>query len=502
MRIFRLAIFLFIMLLGNLVIYAATNGAATNGADPDGNSDISPKEFVNGIPTLVTNGDTLLSQEMRQVIGNRKIRPLNSSNNGAANQPPQFNITPDTRTLHVGEKIRVNFAFGDPDDDPYFAGVSAIIPKIEYETERKSPRRLDKEAAIHIDILPSPDPTVVVWDITAQNPGVAVFFISISEIFQDPNSTEFRLISGQLNYMAYAVRVVGDNEDTAAAPTLIDPPTDINLKLKEQRQIVLSANSPDNRALNYNFLYLAFATRLVKGRFFNNNCDLKAIDPGKGIFVVYVTDGNKADIKTFLVTVVDPDDPPATELKLRTLSANGLVNRNKPLMVDLYGENFTEGSRVIMARDNQEQQLATEFISANNLRVQVPSGGASKMFLRVEDGAQVSEAQSFNIFNPVINDLKRIRDEAKNIFRIRILGLGLGNRAKVTANGVALKVVKERLFNSKLIDQVVVELPVKLRSAPVLELRLRNNAGLESAPVNLPLKRKLGIDTQNAIEQE
>src|SRR5262249_59200541 len=48
----------------------------------------------------------------------------------AQNRPPVFSITPDTRTIRVGEKITFKFAFRDPDNDPYFAGVVASTARV------------------------------------------------------------------------------------------------------------------------------------------------------------------------------------------------------------------------------------------------------------------------------------------------------------------------------------------------------------------------------------
>src|SRR5262245_15227437 len=82
------------------------------------------------IPVL-SDGDSVIAREERQ--GNMERLGEATAAAAPANRPPVFDITPQTRTIRVGEKITFRFAFRDPDNDPYFGGVVATAPRIKLE---------------------------------------------------------------------------------------------------------------------------------------------------------------------------------------------------------------------------------------------------------------------------------------------------------------------------------------------------------------------------------
>jgi len=430
------------------------------------------------------NSDVLAREER---IGNierleRPVLPLVGEN-----QAPTFNISPETRTIRVGQQVTFRFAFGEPENDPYFAGVIAVTPRLRLERLDETRKESQRAASIKIDVLAPDNPSIVVWNITAQNPGVAVFFISIAELIATREGGDLKLSSGKVSYIAYVLRVVGET-DEGTTPEFTDRQSDIRLRLKERTSLAFAAQSPEGRPLTYGFLFLAYASRLVSGRIGLNLLDLKAIDPGKGIFVAYVTDGRKADIQTFLISVIDPaTEPVESTLKLRTLSANSAVGRTKPIKLDLYGENFTPSSQVLLTTANGEQQLSSTLVSSTDLQVELPNTLRDIISLRVVDGDSSTDKIPFRILRPVIADLKRVRNDRGVVEKIRIFGLGVGSKVRLTANGEELEQLKDKNVHTKFGDQVVFALPARLRGEQSIELRLTNDAGLETFPIILPL---------------
>jgi hypothetical protein len=389
--------------------------------------------------------------------------------------------------MRVGESTTVRFSFSDPEKDPYFAGVVAVTPRVKLEGPPETPKQVAKRASVKINVLQPDDPSVIVWEITAQNPGVAIFFVSIAEIFATTENGMFKLISGQLKYVAYAVRVVG-NDEAASAPTFLSRFNDTKLQLKERMQLTLVAESTEQRPLTYGFLFLAYASRLVKGIFADNLAMLKAIDPGKGVFITYVTDGNKADVQSFLISVADPKEPVGSTLKLRALSATGLVNTGENIPLDLYGDNFSNSAQVLLRTETGEQPLPTTFLTSSMLRVEIPTNLQGNLALSVEDRGDSSNELSFANLPPIITGIRRLRDEQGKVSQLRILGLGIGPRSSAMVNGRMLKVIKERSVKTKLGGQVVISLPRSLRQGADVELRLSNIAGLFSDAVRVSLK--------------
>jgi hypothetical protein len=434
---------------------------------------------------LALENTDVLAREER--IGNMErlktpVLPL-----AGENQPPTLNISPETRTIRVGQQVTFRFAFGDPENDPYFAGVIAVTPRLRLERLNETRKQSQRAASIKIDVLTPDDPATVVWNITAQNPGVAVFFVSIAELFASQEDGNLKFSSGKISHVAYILRVVGDT-DEGSTPQFIDRLGDIRLRLKERTSLAFAAQSSEGRPLTYGFLFLAYASRLVSGRIGLNLLDLKAVDPGKGIFVAYVTDGRKADIQTFMISVIDPaKEPVESTLKLRTLSANAAAVRTKPIKLDLYGENFTPSSQVILSTADGEQRLAASLVSPTDLHVELPPTLRDIVSLRVVDGDSSTDKIPFRILRPVITDLKRARNDRGVVEKIRIFGLGVGRKVRVTANGEELEQLKDNSVHTKFGDQVVVVLPSRLRGEQSIELRLTNDAGLESFPINLPL---------------
>lgn len=405
------------------------------------------------------------------------------------NQAPTFTIAPEIRTLHVGELKQFRFSFSDAENDAYFGGVVALNTKIELDPGRKPRKQLAREATVKIDVLNSGDSSVILWNITAQNPGVAIFFVSIAEIFASTENGVFKLSSGRIKFVAYAFRVIGTNDDSLA-PSLLNKFSDTTLKLKERINLTFAAQSPENRPLTYSFLYLAYASRLVNGRFFGNNAQIKAIQPGQGVFIAFVSDGLKADLQTFIVTVADPQAPPPTTLKLtaRALSSSTPVSENKPSSIDIYGDNFSIATQVVLKTSSQEQQLPVQFISNSNLKVLLPENLKEKATLQLIDNNQVSSID-IQPLAPVVIDIKRIRNFSNNIFRLKLLGAKLGRGVKVFANGKELSILDERTFRSPIVDQITVIVPVELRNESNIKLNLVGNNGLESPIVAVPFTK-------------
>ncbi len=439
---------------------------------------------------LFGNEATDLIQETR--FGN--LEQLNGSNEpnalAADNQAPTFEIAPEIRTLRVGEQKQFRFSFGDAENDAYFGGVVALNTKIELDPGRKPRKQLAREAAVNIDVLNSGNPSVILWNITAQNPGVAIFFVSIAEIFSSTEGGVFKLSSGRIKFVAYAFRVIGDN-DSSLAPSFLNKFSDTTLKLKERVNLTFAAQSPENRPLTYSFLYLAYASRLVNGRFFGNNAQLKAIQPGQGVFIAFVADGLKADIQTFIVTVADPEAPPPPQepkLSVRVLSNSALVLNNKQQPLDIYGDNFSIATQVMLKANSQEQQLPVQFISSTNLKVLLPENLKQKATLQLIDNNQFASID-FQPLAPVVIDIKRIRNLSNNVSRLRLLGAQLGRGVKVFANGKELSILDDRTFRSSIVDQIVVMLPAELRNKSSIELKLIGNSGLESPVIAVPLDK-------------
>lgn len=447
---------------------------------------ISSATLAQDLTPISINGDSVIAREER--YGNMERLGQAKVSSAAPNSPPIFEITPQTRTIKVGEQITFRFAFRDPDNDPYFGGVVASTPRIKLENAPEKRKEALRAAPVLIDVLVPDDPSVIVWNITGQNPGTAIFFISIAEIFASNENGNFKLTSGQLTHTAYVFRVIGDEED-APGPSFVDRQGDMNLRLKERVRLTFAAASPDNRPLSYGFLFLTYATRLVRGRIGPNMLDLKAIEPGKGLFVAYVTDGRKADVQTFLLTVPDPMDPSPPELKLRSLSANAAVGKGKPISLDLYGENFTAASQAVLKTAAGEERLSTSFLSQTNLKIELPASFNGEASLLVEDGTIQSNSIGFRGLGPILTDVKLVRNNRDAVTRIRIIGLGLGRKPLATADGEMLKLVPEKTDTSRFGDFIVVKVPSRLRDRERLELRFTSDSGLESLPLILPLKK-------------
>jgi hypothetical protein len=405
------------------------------------------------------------------------------------NQAPTFEIAPEIRTLRVGEQKQIRFSFSDAENDAYFGGVVALNTKIELDPGRKPKKQLASEATIKIDVLNSGNPSIILWNISAQNPGVAIFFVSTAEIFANTEGGIFKLSSGRIKFVAYAFRVIGDN-DESVAPTFLNKFEDTTLKLQENINLTFAAKSAENKPLTYNFLYLAYASRLVKGRFFGNNAQLKAIDPGQGVFIAFVADGLKADIQTFIVTVADPKAPPPLErkLKIRALSSKALILANKQEPLDIYGDEFSLSTQVILKTSSQEQQIPVQFISDTNLRILLPTNLKEKATLQLIDNGQVATID-FQPLAPVVIDIKRIPNFFNNIFRLKLLGAGLGRGVKVFADGQELNILEERTFRSSIVDQITLTLPTEFRDQNSVDIKLVGATGLESPVITVPLKK-------------
>lgn len=405
------------------------------------------------------------------------------------NQAPTFIIAPEIRTLRVGEQKQFTFSFSDAENDAYFGGVVALNTKIELDPGRKPRKQLAREATVKIDVLNSGNPSVILWNISAQNPGVAIFFVSIAEIFASTEGGVFKLSSGRIKFVAYAFRVIGENDDSLA-PIFLNQFTDTTLKLGERINLTFAAKSPENRPLTYNFLYLAYASRLIRGRFFGNNAELKAIDPGQGVFIAFVSDGLKADLQTFIVTVADPKAPPPLEpkLKARALSSKALILTDKQKSLDIYGDEFSIATQVILKTDTLEQQLPVQFINSNNLKVLLPENLKEKATIKLVDGSQVASID-FQPLAPVVIDIKRVRNFSNAVFRLKLLGAELGRGVKVFANGKELNILDERTFRSSIVDQITLILPTELRTESSIDLKLVGSTGLESPIVSVPLTK-------------
>ena len=427
------------------------------------------------------NSEILASTEHLVNIGNAKMaRTLSAEDN----QAPDFKIAPDIRTIKVGQQQLMKFSFSDAEGDAYFAGVVALNTRVDLEGGHKTRKQLLQSAPVNIDVLNSNDPSVVVWNITAQNPGVTILFISIAEIFSD-TTNGLKLTAGRLKYLAYPLRVVGDRDDSLP-PALLNPPSDIALQLKERIQLNFAAASPENRPLSYGFLYLAYATRLIRGRFINNVAQLKAIEPGKGIFIVYATDGLKADVQTFLVHVADPLDPLPANLTLRALSASAIVARGQALKLDLYGNNFTSASQVYLQNAQGKQLLSNQYVSDTNLKINFPANFPDISDIVVEDGAaQVS--LKFQPLAPIVSVVKRVRDEQGLTSRLRLQGLNLGRNVKVAINGKPAQILDTLTIKTEFIDQIVVTIPAQFRNQAHIMLEISNSTGLQSPKLEIPL---------------
>lgn len=437
---------------------------------------------VSRLPQLYPgNSEVLASTEHLVNLDNAKIGQRLGADD---NQAPDFKIAPDIRTIKVGQQQLMKFSFSDAEGDAYFAGVVALNTRVDLEGGHKTRKQLIASAPLSIRVLNSNDPSVVVWNITAQNPGVTILFVSVAEIFTD-TTNGLKLTAGRLKYIAYPLRVVGDRDDTIP-PALLNPPSDIALQLKERIQLNFAAASPENRPLSYGFLYLAYATRLIRGRFSNNVAQLKAIEPGKGIFIVYATDGLKADVQTFLVHVADPLDPLPPNLTLRTLSSSAVVARGQDLKLDLYGNNFTSAAQVYLQNSQGKQLISNQYVSDTNLRITFPANFADISNIVVEDGTAQASLK-FQPLAPIVSGVKRVRDAQGLTYRLRMQGLNLGRNVKVMINGKPAQIIDNLTVKTEFIDQIVVTIPAQFRNQAQIMVEIRNSTGLQSPNLEIPL---------------
>ncbi|MBL8149339.1 MAG: hypothetical protein JNN15_05375 [Blastocatellia bacterium] len=480
-------------ILLSIIIFLSIDKAFAQGFDFSTKvlpSTVSPSNLQTdtNFPVMLSSSTQILATETRTSGDYSKI----SASSSLTNSPPVIDISPLTQTIKVGEKIRVRFSFSDPENDPYFAGVIAVTPRVVLEDKKESRKQMQRAASVKIDVLPSENPAVVVWDITAQNQGVAVFFVSISEVFTVRNGNNIQFVAGQVKRSVYSMRVVDSStEEPEQAPKFVGQIGDMELRLKERVRLNFASTSQQNRPVTYGFLFLSFASRLANTLVGPNSLQLKAVEPGKGIFVAYVTDGRRADVQSFQVIV--SDGMTATpELLLRTLSKNSVVGVDKPTSLVLYGENFTPASLVFLSSQKGQMQLSTSFINSNQLQVEIPKealaeDGETGAEIKVEDSKRVSNSLDFRLLAPVLTTIKRLRNEAGLVEEIRFIGLGLGLNPLITANGVKLKVLTDRSIKTKFGDRVVVTLPKMLRDEQSIELVVKNSAGFEAKPVLLPL---------------
>lgn len=475
-KLFYLAILPFIFVSQTL----AQNSANLPISQAELEAQFQTQLFGNGVSELIK--ETRFGNLEKLNLDQTSIQPLLGDN-----QAPTFEISPEIRTLRVGEQKLFNFTFSDEENDPYFGGVIALNTRIELDAGRKPRKQIAREAPIIIDVLASPNPAIVNWNITAQNPGVAIFFVSIAEIFSSNEGGIFRLFAGRIKFIAYAFRVVGDNDDTLP-PTFVNKLEDIKLQLKEKTQLFFVAESPENRPLTYNFLYLAYASRLIRGRFFGNNAEIKAIDPGRGVFIAFASDGRKADLQTFIVTVADPKDPVETEFKVRTLASPAMVMSNKSQSLDVYGNNFTLSTQVILKTPSRQEQVPVQFISDTNLRILLPTDLKEKATLEFIDNGQRAST-TFQPLAPVVIDIKRVKNNFNKFFKLKLLGENLGRGVKVTINGKPLNILEDRTFRSSIVDQITVLIPVEFREDPNIALKLIGTTGLESSTILVPLTK-------------
>jgi hypothetical protein len=371
-------------------------------------------------PELLRYGNLTPAQVLakeERFVGANSETAISHLENRLANHPPEFTITPDVRRLTVGSQITLQIRFRDPDNDAFLGAAIAANARLDFEATPLRPQQQDRLAPVKIDLLPSPDPTLLIWQITAQQPGTAIMFISISELFTItlPNG-QIRLRSGEIRQTAYALQVVDLQMNSAEldprlAPRLQDPLPDIKLQVAERTQITLTALSPASRPLHYGMLFLAFASRLLEGRFAGAIARTQAVEPGQGIFVAYATDGLQTDVRTFRYQVVEPQqvnvsnpdnldphnlDPPP---QLRGLSANAIIDRNRTLL--LYGERFTANTLVTLQTVALDGSLGSawllpaKLLTSQQLQITVPAtidGQALSGLMRVQIKSMANHA--------------------------------------------------------------------------------------------------------------
>lgn len=404
---------------------------------------------------------------------------------GTENAPPAFDITPDELpTMRVGEKIKISFTFYDPDSDPYFAGVIAVTPRVKLEQGRETPRQAARAASVRIEVLPTADNSVVNWEVTAQNPGTAVFFISISEIFTVREGSQVRLVSGKITHREFALRVLNPDEPdvTRPSPFFLDPQPDLRLRLKERTRLVFAADTLEHRPITYGLLYLAYASSLVRALIGPNSVELKAIAPGRGLFVVYVTDGRETAIETFFVDVMRLEDPPDAKPTLRALSASGVAVSSRPIKIQVYGEQLGATAEVVVRADKIERKLQAQRNKNRVMEFQMPADLRGLLSVSVTG---LSGEIAFRFHAPLIVEVKRLRNESGDIVGLRLIGYGLGRSALVEADGVELK--QNRAEYGEFGDKLVVDLPQQLRSRASLELVITTRTGVRGIPWRVPL---------------
>lgn len=421
----------------------------------------------------------------RSEIHSQGVRMLPSAE--AENAPPAFDISPaQPPTLRVGEKLKISFAFYDPDSDPYFAGVIAVTPRIKLEQGRETPRQAARAASVRIEVLPTADNAIVNWEVTAQNPGTAVFFISISEVFTVREGSQVRLVSGKITHREFALRVLSPDEPDVVrpAPFFLDAQRDLRLRLKERARLVFAADTPERRPIAYGLLYLAYASSLVRAKIGPNSLEMKAIDPGKGLFVVYVTDGRETAIETFFVEVLRLEDPPDPQPALRALSTNAAPVSDKPLKVQVYGEQLGATAEVVVRADGVERRLQAQRNKERVMEFQMPQDLRGLLSVSVTG---LNGELPFRFQAPLLVEVKRIRNERGSIVGLRLIGYGLGRNATVEANGVQLKQNSEAAEYGEFGDKLIVDLPKELRGHTLLELVVTNKAGVKGIPWRIPL---------------
>lgn len=403
---------------------------------------------------------------------------------GAENSAPAFDITPaEPPTMRVGEKLKISFTFYDPDSDPYFAGVIAVTPRIKLEQGRETPRQAARAASVRIEVLPTTDNAVVNWEVTAQNPGTAVFFVSISEVFTVREGSQVRLVSGKITHREFALRVLTPDEPEIVrpAPFFLDAQPDLRLRLKERTRLVFAADTPEHRPVTYGLLYLAYASSLVRALIGPNSLEMKAIDPGKGLFVVYATDGQETAIQTFFVEVMRLEDPPDAKPTLRALSTNGAAS-GKPIKVQLYGEQLGATAEVVVRADNVERRLQAQRNKNQAMEFQMPADLHGLLSVSVEG---LSGEIAFRFHTPLIVEVKRLRNERGAVVGLRLIGYGLGKGALVEADGVELK--QNSASYGEFGDKLVLDLPRELRNRTSLELVVTTKTGVRGIPWRVPL---------------
>ncbi|MCS6884114.1 MAG: hypothetical protein RMM17_13300 [Acidobacteriota bacterium] len=399
------------------------------------------------------------------------------------NSPPNFEITPPPPpTLRKGEKIRLSFAFYDPDRDAYFAAVIAVTPRIKLEPGREKPRQIARAASLRIDILPTIDNSIVNWELTAQNPGTAVFFVSIAELFTVRDGDQVRLISGKISHREFAIRVLDTNEpDTPVPkPQFLDPVTDLRLALKERVRIVFAADTLEHRPLSYGILYLAYASRLIRPFIGPNSIELKAVEAGRGLFVLYVTDGRETAIQSFFVEVFKPEDTPVLLPTLRLLSKDGVPTSSSTIQI--YGEQLGSIAQILIrTEDGKQLQVTAEQKKA--LQFELPALPPGLLEISV---AGAVGSRKLRVHAPLIAEAKRLRNTIGEVTGLRLIGYGFGRGATVSADGLVLK--RRKAESTEFADKLVVDLPKELALRDKIEIVVTTKDGIRGLPWQLPLR--------------